>query len=75
MSKTPEYSHVYIVLKMIQNFAMFRCGILIYVGSARAFSLYSFYRPHPKDGEGYIFTLCVSPHLDGGEGVSGLRSR
>ena len=25
-----------------------------------------FYRPHPKDGEGYIFTLCVSPHLDGG---------
>ena len=26
------------------------------------------YRPHPKDGEGYIFTLCVSPHLDGGGG-------
>ena len=27
-----------------------------------------FYRPHPKDGEGNIFTLCVSPHLDGGGG-------
>ena len=28
------------------------------------------YRPYAKDGEGYIFTLCVSPHLDGG-GVPG----
>ena len=26
------------------------------------------YRPHPKDGEGNIFTLCVSTHLDGGGG-------
>ena len=24
------------------------------------------YRPHPKDGKGNIFTLCVSQHLDGG---------
>ena len=27
-----------------------------------------YYRPHLKNGEGYIFTLCVSPHLDGGMG-------
>ena len=26
------------------------------------------YRPHPKDGEGNIFSLCVSSHLDGGRG-------
>ena len=24
-----------------------------------------FYHPHPKDGEGNSFTLCVSPHLEG----------
>ena len=24
------------------------------------------YRPHPKDGEGTVFSLFVSPHLDGG---------
>ena len=28
------------------------------------------YRPHPKDGEGNIFTLCVSSHLDWGGGVT-----
>ena len=27
-----------------------------------------FYRSHPKDGEGNIFSLCVSSHLDGGGG-------
>ena len=45
---------------------------------------WTYYRPHPKDGESYIFTLCVSPHLDGGGGypiqpwtggVPGLRFR
>ena len=25
-----------------------------------------FYRPHPKDGEGNIFTFSVSPHAEGG---------
>ena len=25
-----------------------------------------YYRPHPKDGEGNVFSLCVSSHLDGG---------
>ena len=27
------------------------------------------YRPHPKDGEGNIFTLFVSPHAPAGTAV------
>ena len=27
------------------------------------------YRPYPKEGEGYIFTLCVSPHPLAGTAV------
>ena len=30
-----------------------------------------YYCPHPKDGEGNIFSLCVSSHLDGGGGGGG----
>ena len=36
------------------------------LGSLVALDTCDNYRPHSKDGEGYIFTLCVSPHLDGG---------
>ena len=32
------------------------------------------YRPHPKDGRRYLFSVCLSVHISGGEGVpqSGL---
>ena len=33
------------------------------------------YRPHPKDGEGYIFTLCVSPHPAAGTAVRVFATR
>ena len=33
-----------------------------------------YYRPHPKDGEGNVFSLSVSSHLGGGGGVPTLRS-
>ena len=29
----------------------------------------TFYRPHPKDGEGNVFSLSVSSHLEGGGGT------
>ena len=31
-------------------------------------SIRYYYRPHQKDGEGNIFTLCVNLHLDWGGG-------
>ena len=36
-------------------------SFLTYTGNRNLAMKISHYRPHPKDGEGYIFTLCVSP--------------
>ena len=32
---------------------------------------YCYYRPHPKDGEGTVFSLFVSLHLNGGYPITG----